>query len=127
MQIQVNTSNGIENTDALERWAQTQLNESLARFGRDITRVEVQLSDETGGAKTGSGDKRCMMEARLANHPPAAVTHHADTQDEAFRGAARKLFNALEHTLGKLHDPKHRDRESIRREPADPGTAQQAA
>ncbi|MEP6790206.1 MAG: HPF/RaiA family ribosome-associated protein [Ramlibacter sp.] len=126
MQIQINTGNGIENNEALDRWAQAHLNETLARFSRDITRIEVQLSDEAGGTRTGAGDKRCMMEARLASHQPAAVTHHAETQDEAFRGAARKLVHALDHTLGKLHDAKHRDRDSIRKEAAEPDTAQPA-
>ena len=51
MQIQVNTSNGIENKESLDRWAEKYLNESLARFGQEITRVEVQLSDEGSGRK----------------------------------------------------------------------------
>ena len=124
MQIQVNTGHGIENNEALERWAQTHLNETLSRFSRDITRIEVQLSDEAGRAKTGGDDKRCMIEARLTHHQPAAVTHYAQTQDEAFRGAARKLVHALDHSMGKLHDPKHRERDSIRKDAADPGTVQ---
>jgi ribosome-associated translation inhibitor RaiA len=117
MQIQVNTGSGIDNSDALQRWASEHLNETLDRFHQDITRIEVQLNDENSG-KSGNADKRCMMEARLAGHQPIAVNHHADTQDEAFRGAARKLLNALDHSLGKLRDH-HRDRESIRKdEPA---------
>ena len=46
MQVQVNTSNGIENKDALERWANAELKETLNRFRDDVTRVEVHLSDE---------------------------------------------------------------------------------
>ena len=114
MQIQVNTGSGIDNSDALQRWASEHLNETLDRFRQDITRIEVQLNDENSG-KSGNADKRCMMEARLAGHQPIAVNHHADTQDEAFRGAARKLLNALDHSLGKLRDH-HRDRESIRKD-----------
>lgn len=116
MLIQVNTGNGLEHTEALERWATEQLTETLARFQQDITRVEVQLSDENSG-KAGAADKRCMMEARLAHHQPVAVNHHGDTQDEAFRGASRKLLHALDHMLGKLRDH-HRDRESIRKDAA---------
>ena len=114
MQIQVNTGSGIDNSDALQRWASDHLNETLDRFRQDITRIEVQLNDENSG-KSGNADKRCMMEARLAGHQPIAVNHHAETQDEAFRGAARKLLNALDHSLGKLRDH-HRDRESIRKD-----------
>lgn len=114
MLIQVNTGNGIENNEALQRWAGEQLGATLGRFQQDITRVEVQLSDENSG-KSGAADKRCMMEARLAHHQPVAVNHHGETQDEAFRGAARKLLHALDHALGKLHDH-HRDRDSIRKD-----------
>ena len=115
MQVLVNTSNGIENKDSLERWATDFLNDALARFGQDITRVEVQLSD-TNSARSGSQDKRCMLEARIAGHEPVAATHHAPTQDEAFRGATQRLIKLLDHTLGKLDRREHRDRDTIRRE-----------
>ena len=114
MQVQVNTSNGIENKETLERWADEFLNESLARFQQEITRVEVQLSDENSGKK-GTADKRCMLEARLNGREPLAVNHHGVTQDEAFRGATQKLIRLLEHALGKL-DRDHRDRETIRKD-----------
>ena len=124
MQIQVNTGSGIDNSDSLQRWASEHLTTVLDRFQQDITRIEVQLTDENSG-KTGNADKRCMMEARLAGLQPIAVNHHGDTQDEAFRGAARKLLHALEHSMGKLRDH-HRDRDSIRKDEtagAVPGTA----
>ena len=115
MQIQVNTGSGIENSESLQRWASEHLSETLERFQQDITRIEVQLNDENSG-KAGNADKRCMIEARLVRHQPIAVNHHAETQDEAFRGAARKLLNALDHSLGKIKDQHHRDRESIRKD-----------
>ena len=125
MQIQVNTGNGMDNNEALQRWASDHLVETLGRFQQDITRIEVQLSDENSG-RAGPADKRCMMEARLVHHQPLAVSHHADSQDEAFRGAARKLVHALDHALGKVHDSKHRERDTIRKDAvadAAPGTA----
>jgi len=115
MQIQVNTSNGVDGKEALERWADDELRQQLRRFADDVTRVEVHLSDENH-EKAGEGDKCCVMEARLAHHQPLAVTHHAAGLDEAFRGAADKLARLLDSTLGRLHN--HRDRESIRRDPA---------
>ena len=115
MQIQVHTSNGIENKESLDRWAASYLNESLARFDQDITRIEVQLSDENSGRK-GAADKRCMLEARLNGQEPLAASHHGETQDEAFRGATQKLIHMLEHSLGKLDRHQHRDRESIRKD-----------
>lgn len=121
MQVQVNTSNGIENKDSLERWATGFLTDALARFGQDITRVEVQLRD-TNSARSGPHDKRCTLEARIAGHDPVAATHHAASQDEAFRGATQRLINLLDHTLGKLDRREHRARDTIRREgePAEP-------
>lgn len=114
MQIQVNTSNGVDNKEALERWADAELKQQLLRFVDDVTRVEVHLSDENHD-KAGAADKCCVMEARLSGHQPLVVTQHAPGLDEAFRGAADKLKRLLDHTLGRLHG--HRDRESIRRAP----------
>jgi hypothetical protein len=114
MQVQVNTGNGIQNKETLERWASDFLNDALGRFNQEITRVEVQLTDENRG-KGGASDKRCMLEARVNGHEPLAVTHEGGTQDEAFRGATQKLIHALEHALGKLDRRQHRDRETIRK------------
>ena len=113
MQVQVNTSNGIENKDSLERWASDYLNDQLARFNQDITRIEVQLRDTNSGRK-GGDDKRCTLEARIAGHEPVVATHDAGSQDEAFRGATHRLIHALERVLDKRHA--HRDRETVRRE-----------
>jgi len=113
MQIQVNTSNGIENKEGLERWADAEIKGALSRFVEEVTRVEVHMSGETPG-KSGGGEKRCTMEARLAHHQPVATTHDAPTQDEAFRGALAKLKRLVEHTLARIHNP--RDRDSIRKD-----------
>ncbi|MDT4873331.1 hypothetical protein FQZ97_1085700 [compost metagenome] len=117
MKIQVNTSNDIENKDALERWASDYLNEHLARFEQDLTSVEVQMTDENHAAKGGGVDKRCMMEARVNGRAPIAVTHYAPDQNLAFRGAADKLASALDHAFGKLDRREHRVRDTIRRDP----------
>ena len=101
MQVQVNTGNGLENKESLERWASDYLNGELGRFSGEIPTLVVQLTDEARG-KHNSVDMRCMLEARLAGHQPIAVNHHAENMDEAIRGAAHKLIHALEHTLGKL-------------------------
>lgn len=116
MQVQVNTGDGLTGKDTLERWATDFLNDQLVRFRDEITRVEVQLTDEAKGKKGGE-DMRCMLEARLNGHQPVAVQHHAQDMDEAIRGAAIKLIRALEHTLGKLDRHEHRVRDTIRRDP----------
>lgn len=117
MHVQVNTSNGVENKESLERWATDYLNESLARFRQEITRVEVQLRD-TNSSKSGAQDKRCTLEARLAGHEPVVATHHAPSQDEAFRGATQRLIHALDHLFGKLERHEHRARDTIRKDPS---------
>jgi ribosome-associated translation inhibitor RaiA len=116
MKVQVNTSNDIDNKDALERWASDYLNEHLARFEQDLTSIEVQLSDENHSVKGGGIDKRCMMEARINGRAPLAVTNYAPNQDLAFRGAADKLSHALDHAFGKLDRREHRERDTIRRD-----------
>jgi hypothetical protein len=113
MQIQVNASNGIQNKEALERWADGEIQGILSRFADDVTRVEVHMSGETPG-KSGGGDKRCTMEARLAHHQPVATSHDAPSQDEAFRGALAKLKRVVEHTLARVDN--HRARDSIRKD-----------
>jgi hypothetical protein len=77
MKVQVNTSNDIDNKEALERWANDYLNEHLARFDQDLTSIEVQMTDENHAAKGGGVDKRCMMEARVNGRAPVAVTNYA--------------------------------------------------
>ena len=115
MQVKVNTGNGLENKDALQRWASNYLNDALSRFKQEITSLEVQLTDENRGKKS-SADKRCMLEARLNGYAPLAVNHYGESQDDAFRGATQKLINMLEHTLGKLDRHQHRARDTIRKD-----------
>ncbi|MGA8515383.1 MAG: HPF/RaiA family ribosome-associated protein [Burkholderiaceae bacterium] len=112
MQIQVNTSNGIENKESLTRWVEAELKDVLSHFKGDLTRIEVHLSNES--ASKAGGDTRCALEARLAHYQPVAVSHHAATQDAAFRGASDKLKNALDKTLGRLRS--HRNHESLARD-----------
>lgn len=117
MQVQVNSSNGIENRDALERWTSEYVGEQLARFANDLTAIEVHLADENQAAKGGVLDTRCTMEARITGHEPVAVKNHAADVNLAIRGATEKLARALEHTFGKLDRREHRVRETIRRDP----------
>ncbi|AMO22021.1 HPF/RaiA family ribosome-associated protein [Ramlibacter solisilvae] len=118
MQIQVNTGNGIANKDALERWAAAYLNDTLGRFREELSRIEVQLTDDSRGKK--GDDRRCMLEARLNGHAPIAVNHNGESMDDAFRGATVKLIRALERTLGKLDRHEHRARHTIRKDAQEP-------
>ena len=101
MKVQINTDNNIEGREKMARRAEAAVESTLCHLAVHITRVEVHLSDENAN-KGGSHDKRCMMEARLEGHQPIAVTHEAETIDQAIEGAAGKLKSSLEHTLDRL-------------------------
>lgn len=103
MQIQINGDHNIQGHESPAESVRATVESALKRFSEHITRVEVHLGDENGN-KRGRDDKRCMMEARLERHQPVAVTDHAATLGQAIDGAAKKLVNRLEHTLGRLHN-----------------------
>jgi hypothetical protein len=104
MQVQVHTDNHFTGREALVSQVEAEVEGTLGRFEDRLTRVEVFIGDENG-PKHGSDDKRCLMEGRLAGHPPVTATHHAATVDAAVQGAAEKLERAIEHVLQK-HDVK---------------------
>lgn len=111
MHIQINTDHNIEGHEALATHLSSIVAKTLSRISSHITRVEVHVSDENGH-KNGKNDKRCVMEARLENRPPAAVTCHAETLHQAVEGAADKLIRSIESDLGRLHDQVSRSADS---------------
>lgn len=99
MQIQVNHDNHVRLAgDTAERLSRT-VEDFLAKFADRITRVEMHLGDLNAGK--GGPDKRCMLEVRMSNIQPIAVTHHAETLQLAIDGALERLDHALSHALGK--------------------------
>jgi ribosome-associated translation inhibitor RaiA len=100
MRIQINTDRNIEGNEALAARASGTVEDALSRISGHITRVEVHLSDDNGG-KSGQDDKRCVMEARLQGRQPVAVTHLAQTMDQAVNGAVGKLQRKIESALGR--------------------------
>ncbi|QCB45467.1 HPF/RaiA family ribosome-associated protein [Hydrogenophaga sp. PAMC20947] len=109
MKVQLNTDIYINGSEALAAQVSSTVEQALARFDEYVTRVEVHLSDENGH-KSGQQDHRCMLEARLKDRQPVAVTDKAATLEQAVHGAAQKLAHLLDSTLGRLHD--HRERTS---------------
>jgi ribosome-associated translation inhibitor RaiA len=101
MQVQVNHDNNVRIGEEVADRLTRVLEGSLSQFADRITRVEMHLGDENAG-KHGDSDKRCMLEARLANLAPIAVTHQAETLQMAFEGALQKLDRALSHAIGKM-------------------------
>jgi ribosome-associated translation inhibitor RaiA len=105
MQININADKTIERHAGLDQHVETVVNNALHRFGEQITRVEVHLSDNLG-QKSADGDNRVLMEARVTGQQPIAVSDHAATLHQAISGAADKLKRSVDSVLGKLHDAK---------------------
>lgn len=105
MQVNINTDKTIERHAGLDQHVQDVVSAAVQRFGEQITRVEVHLSDNNS-QKSADGDNRCLMEARLTGYQPVAVSAHAATLHQAIAGAADKLKRAIESDLGRLHDNK---------------------
>ena len=101
MKIQINTDNKIESHEAMINHYENLLSEALTRFKDQITRLEVHLSDENGH-KEGLDDKCCILEARVENLKPIAVSHHASTLHDAVSGSIIKLKKSMESIHGKL-------------------------
>ncbi|MEZ4362421.1 MAG: HPF/RaiA family ribosome-associated protein [Kofleriaceae bacterium] len=103
MQIQIHTDKNIDGHERFNEYVKRVVSASLDRFADRITRIEVHLSDENGAKEGKGGDKRCVMEARLEHRQPSAVTHHADSLNDAIDGAVAKLEHMLDSTVGKLY------------------------
>lgn len=108
MQIQINTDENVAGGEDLSARISAELHTRLDRFSQYITRIEVHLSDEDGD-KSGTADKRCLIEARLEGRQPEAASDRANTLEGAYSGAAKKLHRALETTLGKINHVKGAD------------------
>ncbi|HET7542118.1 MAG TPA: HPF/RaiA family ribosome-associated protein [Polyangiaceae bacterium] len=100
MQIQVNTDHNVDGRQRVSEYVQGVVQHAVSHFERQVTRVEVHLSDDNG-AKSGSEDKRCVMEARLNSIEPVVVSHRGHNIDEALHGAAAKLKRSVESELAR--------------------------
>lgn len=103
MNIQINTGNTIENSDRLQAYFSAELQKALSHFEDKITRVEVHFGDENGD-KFDAKDKRCLIEARIANMKPVAVTNFSSSIEKAFDGALDKLKAVLKTTFEKQRE-----------------------
>jgi len=101
MQIQINSGKNVTIHSKLSNFVETELNRTLRRFDRQLTRIEVHLNDENG-AKTGVNDKRCTLEARPRGLPPLVVTGTASSTQHSVSAAAEKMKRQLDATFGRL-------------------------
>jgi ribosomal subunit interface protein len=101
MQIQINSDNHIAIHAKLSNFIETELHRVLHRFDRQLTRVEVHLSDENA-SKAGPNDKRCKLEVRPRGLHPLIVTGAASNTEQCICGAAEKMKRQLDATFGRL-------------------------
>jgi hypothetical protein len=101
MQIQINTDKNIDGNERLISFYSTELKNELERFDSKITRVKVHFGDENS-TKSGLNDKRCLIEVRIANKQPFAVTHYSESQEKAFFEALEKVKKSLDATFDKM-------------------------
>ena len=116
MQININTDKTIERHQGLDDHVESVVNAAVARFGEQITRVEVHLSDDNS-QKLADGGNRCLLEARVTGYQPIAVSDHSVDLHQAISGASDKLKRAIDSALGRLHDKKLHDTPQLIDEP----------
>src|SRR5690606_33421921 len=97
--IQINTNSNVDGNEQFAEQAKSLITNALGRFDNIISRIEVHLSDENSD-KGGPNDKRCLLEARIKGRQPIAVTHSDASLEQAIRGAATKMKNAIENVVG---------------------------
>jgi ribosome-associated translation inhibitor RaiA len=103
MHIEINTDNHLQTDESVVRHVHQVIDGTLARFNSQVTRIEVHLHD-TNAEKKGSGDKHCLMEAKIEGRPALAASENAQTLAAAITGAAKKLQRVIDTDLGKLAD-----------------------
>lgn len=112
MEIIINAGEGVELSEALNRFIRSKLAKVDRRFGSRLTRIEVYLKDING--PKGGNDKTCTMEARPAGIRPFAVETQASDFYDAIQGAADKLDKKLDHRLGRLaHTHRAHSRDAV--------------
>ena len=112
MQINVNTDRTIDKHQGLDEHVASVVENSIGRFGEQISRIDVHLSNENS-QKQLDGGNRCMMEAHVAGYAPVVVSEHATNLHQAISNAGSKLKRALDSALGRLADKGRRDASAL--------------
>ena len=106
MIIQFETAHNVKANEELTAPLIIILNDKLDRFNKQITRLEVHLSDENGN-KEGASDKRCLLEAHIEGMPHTVAKNHADSYKHALEGAIDKLIASL-NAIHSRSENKHK-------------------
>jgi ribosome-associated translation inhibitor RaiA len=108
MEININTDNTIDRHQGLDERVRSAVEASIGRFGEQVRRVDVHLSNENS-QKHQDGSNYCMMEARVSGYAPVVVQAHADNLHTSISQASDKLKRALDSALGRLNDKKSKE------------------
>jgi len=101
MKVQINSDKQVVVDAELSSFIETAVRRTLGRFEKQLTRLEVHLSDLNSSSKRGLRDKRCLLEARPAGQKPVSVAFETGSLEQSVRGAAGKMKRLLETSLGK--------------------------
>ncbi len=104
MTIQINTDNHIETSESFETQLRDMLADKLSRFSSNLTRIEMHLSDENSGEKSGQNDKKCLLEARWEGMAPIVVSENSDNVMQSINGATNKMKAALTSAIEKARN-----------------------
>lgn len=77
---------------------------ALDRFAARVTRVEVNLSDESSDQRFGTEGQRCVLEAPSVGLQLTCVASQAAALEQALGGAVEHVTRSLQSTLGRLSD-----------------------
>lgn len=102
MNIQVNTGNHIEGGERFTDYVSGVLAQAFSRFSTQLTHVDVHFSDQNS-SKTGTRDKRCLIEVRITGRKSTAVSSDANSIDEALLSATEKMKHSIENTLKRAN------------------------
>ncbi len=101
MQVQINSDKQVVVDAELSSFIEAEVRRALGRFEKQLTRLEVHLSDLNSSSKRGLRDKRCLLEARPAGQKPVSVAFETGSLEQSVRGAAGKMKRLLETSFGK--------------------------
>jgi hypothetical protein len=104
LKIQVNSDNTIAVDASLTRVVVGEVSRVLSRFSKNLTRVEVHLSD-VANKDTGQADKRCLIEVRPKGAQPRSASAKATKMPSAVGEALRKMQRSLGTFFGRKGRP----------------------
>jgi hypothetical protein len=108
MTILYNSDNHTTATQGLRANFDSFIEGELDRFGSQISKVHVYLSD-VNSKKDAPNDKQITLEVQVDGIKNVAATANGDNFEIALRNCIDKLSNSLDSLLSKHRDPKGPD------------------